>query len=208
MQTLLPTGNTNLDKLQPVVLCGGQSTRMGMDKGLIKPRDITWVQQSVELLSAITAPVLISVNPQQVSNYKTAIPSGQLIADDPLLIIAGPLHGILSIHLQFPDLDLLVLACDMPMMNQEVLSLLTAQYQHHREFEAFVFRNAEETEPLCAIYTAIGLAKIYGQFKAGGLHKHSMKNMISKLDTCFIAVPPHLAFSFRNINAHSELNGL
>src|SRR6478609_4900993 len=99
-----------------VVLCGGQSMRMGTDKGLIKQDSITWSELACNKLASLQLPVVLSVNKQQYRAYAAIHQSTLLIQDDDALDIGGPLKGILSVHLQAAEKDLMVLACDMPDM--------------------------------------------------------------------------------------------
>jgi molybdenum cofactor guanylyltransferase len=54
----------------------------------------------------------------------------------------------------------MVLACDLPNMNQSVLEKLQEEHLKNSDSDAFVFKFAEQVEPLCGIYTSKGLAKI------------------------------------------------
>ena len=44
-----------------IILCGGQSLRMGSDKGLLKLQSITWTQNAINKMTALNIPVTISV---------------------------------------------------------------------------------------------------------------------------------------------------
>jgi molybdopterin-guanine dinucleotide biosynthesis protein A len=107
-----------------VVLCGGQSVRMGNDKGLISSEGITWAQAAVSKLSAFEIPVCVSVNEQQYASYAETFSNNSLITDNPALQLHGPLAGVLSAHLEYPLQNIFVLACDMPLMDVNVLSRL------------------------------------------------------------------------------------
>ena len=50
-----------------IILCGGRSSRMGTDKGLLKLEETTWVQSAAEKMKQLNLPVYISVNQDQVS---------------------------------------------------------------------------------------------------------------------------------------------
>ena len=191
-----------------VILCGGKSTRMGSDKGLMRLHAGTWAQTAVEKMGSLGIPVVLSVNINQYADYSPVFSIEQLVKDDASLQVNGPLYGVLSVHLKYPEEDLLVLACDMPLMEESVLIQLKSAYQQNQSYDAFIFTNEGEPEPLCAIYRANGLAQILQMLRAGQLTKHSMKFTIEHMDTFSIPLLNNQKQFFRNFNAHAELNGL
>lgn len=201
-----------------VILCGGQSNRMGSDKGLLKAplpqqggylnQANTWAQTAVDKLAEFQLPVVISVNKNQYTDYATIFSAQQLITDNDSLQLKGPLAGLLSVHLQHPSEDLLLLACDMPLMETDLLKELLNVYQQYNTADAFVYTNDGEPEPLCGIYKAIGLKHILQLYQSNQLPKHSMKYMLEHVNTHFIPLTDDKKKCFRNFNAHAELNGL
>lgn len=190
------------------ILCGGQSSRMGKDKGLLKLEAKTWTQTAMDKMALLSLPVVVSVNATQYSDYATIFPSSQLVKDDDSLRLKGPLCGVLSIHLQHPTEDLFVLACDMPLLDPALLKELLNQYNGHPSYEAFVYTNENEPEPLCGIYKARGLSRILNLYRSGQLSRHSMKFMLEQISSFFVPLTADQKTSFRNFNAHAELNGL
>jgi molybdopterin-guanine dinucleotide biosynthesis protein A len=191
-----------------VILCGGQSTRMGSDKGLLKTENEIWAKVAFDKLTQLDIAVAVSINKNQLKEYGTFFSAAQLITDNELLQIKGPLAAVLSVHLQNPSEDLLVLACDMLLMEFAVIDELHKYYKQHNFFDAFVFTINNEPEPLCSIYTAKGLALIFKMYNNLQLLKHSMKFMLEQINVCKIAVADEKKICFRNFNAHAELNGL
>jgi molybdopterin-guanine dinucleotide biosynthesis protein A len=191
-----------------VVLCGGQSTRMGTDKGLLKLHANTWAQTAVDKLGELKFPIVISVNKNQLNDYASIFSLQQLITDNDSLKLHGPLSGVLSVHLKYPSEDLVLLACDMPLMETELIKELLNQYQQLPAYDAFVFTNDGEPEPLCGIYKSNGLAHILQLYQTNQLSKHSMKYMLEHISTHSIPLPDDKKKAFRNFNAHAELNGL
>jgi molybdenum cofactor guanylyltransferase len=191
-----------------IVLCGGKSTRMGTDKGLLKSETGTWVQSAVDKLESLSLPVKISVNKEQYADYATVFPADKLITDEPSLQLRGPLYGVLSIYLHHPADDLFILACDMPLMEPFLLEGLLQSYQSNPQYDAYIYTNDGEPEPLCGIYRATGLAEILEMYHAQQLSKHSMKFMLDHLNAFTIPIPDEHKKFFRNFNAHAELNGL
>lgn len=191
-----------------IILCGGQSSRMGSDKGLLKLEANTWAQTAIDKMAALNIPIKISVNSKQYPDYESVFPAIDLITDDTTLALKGPLLGVLSSHLKFPHEDLFILACDMPLLEPSILNILYTVYQQEPSFTAFVFTNEGEPEPLCGIYKSKGLSIILDMLVSGQLSKHSMKFMLEHLDTITIPATDEQKKFFRNFNAHAELNGL
>jgi molybdenum cofactor guanylyltransferase len=191
-----------------IVLCGGQSLRMGSDKGMLKAEAGTWAQTAADKMSALNIPVKISVSQQQLPEYAAIFSADKLVSDDASLSVKGPLLGLLSCHLFFPDEDLFVLACDMPLMDTSILFQLYKKYKEQPAADVYLFTNDNEREPLCSIYTAEGLAAVISLMKLGRLTKHSMKFILDHLTVTSIAADHNQKKYFRNFNAHAELNGL
>jgi molybdopterin-guanine dinucleotide biosynthesis protein A len=193
--------------MKGVVLCGGQSIRMGTDKGLLKLQAGTWAQTAVDKMAGLPLPVVLSVNEEQYNSYSTVFTIEQLVKDNETINVRGPLRGVLSVHAQYPDADLFVLACDMPLMETAVLKQLFRYYEMQTA-DAFVYTNDGVYEPLCGIYTAKGLSHIRGLQKTNQLLKHSMKYMLEHVNTFSIPLATDQKKYFRNFNAHAELKGL
>ncbi|MEO5681034.1 MAG: molybdenum cofactor guanylyltransferase [Chitinophagaceae bacterium] len=190
-----------------VILCGGQSTRMGTDKGMLKLQAGTWAQTAVDKMAALPLPVMLSVNEEQYDAYSAVFKSDLLVKDNETIDVKGPLRGVLSVHAQDPAANLFILACDMPLMEASVLKQLL-NFCENQDGDAFVFTNDGAYEPLCGIYTARALARILHLQKTKQLAKYSMKYVLEQLTTISIALNEDQKKYFRNFNAHAELNGL
>lgn len=190
-----------------VVLCGGQSTRMGADKGLMQYKSLTLAELVISKLAATIEQVVLSVNEQQYVSYEKKFPELVIVKDDMALAVYGPLKGILSVHLQYPAVDLLVLACDMLSMHTDVLKYLI-NTSSVKEEDAFVFQTNKYIEPLCAIYTAKGLTKIYQLYNQGQLKKNSMHSILESIQTCYLPVNQEWNNYFNNYNSPADLRVL
>lgn len=130
--------------LYGLVLAGGQSTRMGREKALLRYEEKPQWQNAKELLIDQCAEVYLSVNAEQ-----TAFKQEKTICDQ--FDAIGPLGGILSAMHTHPQKAWLVIACDMPFLSAQTLSTLIKN--RSPQAQATVFLNAEnQLEPLCAIY--------------------------------------------------------
>jgi molybdenum cofactor guanylyltransferase len=187
-----------------VILCGGSSSRMGEDKGLLLFNNKTWAQLAQEKLTLLQLQTVLSVGLNQFKEYNSIFPAEQLVVDDEGLDIAGPLRGLLSVHKLFLNEDLLVLACDMPQMNQVVVDKLREEYFRNSDCEAIVYKFAEQIEPLCGIYTQKGIAKISEAYSSKNLAKHSMMYVLEQLQTMYVTAPENWKPYFKNFNSPTD----
>ena len=158
-----------------IILCGGQSSRMGFDKGLITQQAITWAQIAISKMEKLDLTVQLSVSIQQSEQYYGLFKNNHLIEDNESLNLKGPLCGILSAHIKNPDEALFVLACDMPLMETFILKDLL-KYFRSEIGDAHIYTNDGFNEPLCGIYTANGLRKDYFiTLRQGCLKKRACK---------------------------------
>ena len=179
---------------------------MGTDKGLLLAENESWVQNAYSKLSSLVAEVVISINPSQLQEYASQFQAGQLLADNAGLSVKGPLHGLLSAHLQFPREDLFVLACDMVAMDNKVLEHLLDAYRNHPGKDCYVFKNDNGYQPLAGIYTAPLLSNILQQIEHGQLHKFSMKHVLDIADTHVLTVPETWNKYFVNYNYKEDID--
>jgi molybdopterin-guanine dinucleotide biosynthesis protein A len=187
-----------------VVLCGGSSTRMGTDKGLLKDEEQTWAELAARKLTALQLPVVISVNQQQRQLYEQIFFPEQLIVDSDSFSAKAPLFGLLSVHLQFSKEDLFVLACDIKNMTTDLMQQLLDEYKQETH-EAYVYQTGETPQPLCGIYTASGLCRIYDLLRKGKLKRFSMMYALEVLNTKYIPVKDTGLAFFNNYNSPEEL---
>ncbi|MFW0718354.1 molybdenum cofactor guanylyltransferase [Pedobacter sp. N23S346] len=185
-----------------MVFCGGKSTRMGTDKGLIPVMEENWASLACKKLSALGIPVKVSINSGQEKDYLKFFNKEQLLPDNLSLSIAGPLLGLLSTHVQYPTENIFVLACDLPLMSTSLLSRLQSAEEKVPDADAIVYVNAGNMEPLCAIYKAKGLIKIMNELKAEKLTRHSMKHILSLLKVHRLEIPEGEEKAFTNFNVH------
>ncbi len=189
-----------------LILCGGQSTRMGRDKALLKTvSDITWVQTAVNKFITLKFPVLISISQEQFDNYSDLFSTSELVLDDNLLLLKGPLLGLLSTHLQYPDEDLFVLACDMPLMEPPILKELHLRYLSNPGADAHLFTNRNEPEPLCGIYNSKALKHLISLYHQQLLPRHSLKFALEQIDPSLYPTTEAQQCFFYNINTPADL---
>lgn len=191
--------------LMGVVLCGGQSARMGSDKGLLITQNEPWVRLAQNKLGQLGISAVVSIREEQKKAYSDWVLTEEMVLD--LGEIKGPLAGLLSVHTQFAENDLLVIACDLLDMKMEVLEKLADVYQQKAgEHDFIVFHKNGEYEPLVGIYTAEGLGKIASLLSVGQLEKHSMKHVLEIGNTFALDIPKEWENAFKNYNEKVEIH--
>lgn len=188
-----------------LVLCGGQSTRMGSDKGMMRHKTNLWAQIAIDKLERLNMKALLSVNASQIRIYREHFSEKQLIEDNLNIPAKGPLLGILTAHLLFPKEDLMIFACDMLGMETEILRKLIERQEEQPEYDAYLFVNKSQREPLSTILTSNALNKIYGMVLKGQENINSLKFALNRLNVC---ESHEESKYFSNFNAHEDLNGL
>ncbi len=134
--------------LYGLVLAGGRSRRMGTDKALLMHDGRTQLETTVELLEPVTERQFVSTRPDQVDDEeRSRFPQVVDRYED-----IGPVAGILSAMDEYPDVDWLVVACDLPNLDALTLGQLVAKRSRTRPFTAFQSSSDGLPEPLCAIY--------------------------------------------------------
>lgn len=104
-----------------LVLAGGKSQRMGEDKGAMVYHQKTQREHVADLLLPHCEKVFVSCRPDQAAQIESEQPY-PILADTFLGL--GPLGAILTAFRHNPDAAWLVAACDLPLLNSDVLSQL------------------------------------------------------------------------------------
>ncbi|WP_295119792.1 molybdenum cofactor guanylyltransferase [uncultured Chitinophaga sp.] len=185
--------------MRGIVLCGGSSSRMGSDKGLLLHNGIPWAQHAGEKLITLGIPVSYAINKEQESSYAAQRITPTFI-DNNTLDIGGPLRGIFTAHLLFPKDDLFILACDLRDMHTDILRNLLTSHQQ----DVTVYTGEMFDEPLCGIYTHTALSTLCNLYHQGKLLKHSMQYALRLLDVQRLAIPAEWVPGFRNYNSLSQ----
>jgi len=135
--------------LQGLVLAGGHSTRMGRDKALLDYHGMEQLDYCTQLLSTLGVNVWVSCRPDQ--EQETSRRRYPLLQDR--FLEMGPAGGILTaLSSDAGDgQSWLVLACDLPAVNADVLASLLAARNPFRFATAFCDSDGLP-EPLCAIW--------------------------------------------------------
>lgn len=195
--------------LTGIVLCGGQSSRMKHDKGLIVTHKLSWAEAARQKLLVHCSEAYISINKKQAEKYREIFRPAVLVPDDEEgnSPYQGPLLGLLSIHKKYPQHDLLLLACDMAGMQQAPLQLLVNAYCENEGYDGYAFICEDVFEPMCAIYTTSVLQRLSSLPEKDKVH-HSLQKMLQQSHSFTLRLVPSLRPSFKNYNEQKDLSTL
>lgn len=138
-----------------IILAGGQSTRMGQDKALIIVQGVPLLRQVCEVAMKCSSEVYV-VTPW-AERYQNVLPSNCRVIQEVLLPgqtqSHGPLVGFAQGLAQIETDWVLLLACDLPQLQVEVLqSWATPLKTVPPNAIAFLSRQSKGWEPLCGFY--------------------------------------------------------
>jgi molybdopterin-guanine dinucleotide biosynthesis protein A len=151
--------------LYGLVLAGGRSRRMGHDKALLERDGRSQLAHAMTLLARHVERVFVSARADQEGEPERARYEQIVDRYDDL----GPLAGILSAMDEYPGADWLVVACDLPNINDNTIEHLLETRSNAHPFTAYVSSHDGLPEPLCAIWRA-GSDAIVRRFADEGLH--------------------------------------
>lgn len=182
------------------IQAGGQSSRMGRDKALVKLDGRPLIEHVIERSRGLGEDLLITTNHPERLEYLDV----RLVGDR--FPGAGALHGLATALRAAEGEDVLLLACDAPFANRRLLEHIIAQRQRG---DVIIPRHDGRYEPLQALYSRSRcLPAVEGALRSG------KKRMISYFSS--VRVYPIGAdiirrldptgVSFFNINTEDDLH--
>jgi molybdopterin-guanine dinucleotide biosynthesis protein A len=204
--------------LNGLILSGGESKRMGRDKGGLtycRPENTSLALDQrahlFHLLSPFCSKVYISCRKEQDSLIREDLPRIYDTAQ-----IQGPAAGLFSayrsayrsIHktdLQPPeDIAWFVVACDMPLIDQQVIETLIQRRNLEKSATAYIHSQSKIIEPLIAIWEPSALKQLESDVLLGQL---SPRKTLEKLECELVCPTLNLKNDaiFTNINSPHDL---
>lgn len=170
---------------------------MGRDKALVEVDGRTMLERSIELLRPHAREVLVIADPA-----KYAPPHATVIPDDSPG--KGPLGGLVTALYRARYVRLLVLACDLPAINDRLLVRLKMELD--RGFDAVVPQHDGMIEPLAAAYHRHAIEPLEDCVKKDVL---KMSDALARVRTSALDIVPGEdgwpTDLFRNLNTPDDL---
>lgn len=153
--------NSN-EKLYGLVLTGGQSSRMGIDKSTIEYHGMPQGDYLFSLLKEVCDDVFLSIHSKHAA---LPLKDAKTILDKNIYL--GPFNGLYSAYVKHPVVAWLVIACDMPFLNLDALMCLKHNRNRNKPVTAYCKKSTGFPEPLCAIWESISFQKAETFFTKG-----------------------------------------
>jgi molybdopterin-guanine dinucleotide biosynthesis protein A len=176
-----------------LVLSGGKSTRMGKDKGMIVYHGKPQREYLFDLLQKCCKEVYTSC----LADHKVSENFNPLIDQ---YTFESPINGILTAFKNFPDKAWLVVAVDMPNVNDKVLDALLINRNQNKIATCFYNPDTKLPEPLLTLWEPAAYTLLLGFVKQGKVSPRDFLNM----NVVNVIQPPDESI-FLNINNPREL---
>jgi len=188
------SGPAGTPPLHGLVLAGGAGSRIGRDKGELDYHGLPQARWAFDLVARLCERTYVSVRPEQarLGVYSTL----PLIEDRSSY---GPAAGLLAAWAVAPDAAWLLLAADMPLIDQAILETLVRGRDAHSL--ATAYRHPDGLfEPLCAIWEPAARASL--QAEAGDAGRVSLRRILETSRVAQLAMSD--AGRFRSVNTPAD----
>ena len=157
-----------------IVLAGGQSKRMGRDKAFLPFKNKTFLRNILERLDEFCSRFLIVVN-KEFSLYEDQVKDlkSNVVFIKDINPYDGPLNGIVSAFSYLKSEKVLIVTCDTPVINTNLLKDLSKQLTG---YDAVIPEIDGKIQPLNTFYTRNAVEK------AVDLYNHGKKSLMAWLD--------------------------
>lgn len=168
---------------------------MQRDKATLAYHGRTQLEWAVSFLEPHVQRVFVSVRPDQVKD-PTRARFDQIVDTHENL---GPIAGIMAAQAKYPNVAWLVLACDLPFLDDGTLETLIAARQPQRLATAYRSSHDVLPEPLCAIYEPASREPLLAHVASG---KNCPRKFLINSDVHLLDEPnPH---ALDNVNTPDE----
>jgi molybdopterin-guanine dinucleotide biosynthesis protein A len=187
-----------------IILSGGESRRFGEPKAFATFNGISFWEHSLNGLKQVTDTQIIVSHPSLLDRFKE-ITNLPIILDDKRVRGNGPMAGVFSAMEHVRAEWYVVLSCDIPSINEDVITILLSFRKE--PFEAIIPVVDGRVQPLVGIYHY----SIYQQMKELLLSgNYRVMSLLNKVNTLFLSevdlkIDPQV---FQNINDPEAFNHL
>lgn len=176
-----------------LILAGGQSSRMGEDKGLMLLNGKPMISYLIETTTKICASVKIISNNSEYKKFDLPVYSDIYPGNGPL----GGLHsGLKHVDTEYN----LVLSCDVPFVHEGVLEYLIESSKGH---DATIAVKDGKVHPLIAVYRKTVLPELKKCLVEKELKLQKFLDRLKKVR--YLEMDDYDSNNFRNLNSKEDV---
>lgn len=187
-----------MNTINGLILAGGESSRMGSDKGLMDFHGLPQREHLQRLLSTYCSKVFLSCKPSQ------DIP----VSLNPLpdqFEIKSPLNGVLTALTSDHRSAWLVVPVDMPMIGEKHIEYLLSNRDETRMATCFYDSDGEKPEPLFAIWEPKALEAVQEFCNEG---RRSVRDFLMTHDVLVLECPfPEMHLNVNSVEEYRNFKG-
>jgi molybdenum cofactor guanylyltransferase len=180
-----------------IILAGGKSSRMGIEKGLQELCGKPLIIYAIEALSGLCSSILISSSSDAYKSFDYHVVSDEFPG-------IGPMGGIYSAMRQSKTEKNIVLSCDLPFVTTELLSYVLQNAQDYQV--AIPWLGNQHYEPLCGFYRLSVLDQMSSFIQKGN---YKLPDLFEKITINRLVINKELNFfqeyQFLNVNSKDDL---
>lgn len=179
------------------ILCGGKSSRMNTEKGLVEFQGKTFLQWILDAVTPLTSDItLVTKNAAYVSYGLPIIPD---VVED-----QGPVGGIYTALVDSSSRYNLILSCDIPKITTELLTSLI-QFAIGTDKDVCILSDGKHDYPLIGCYQK-SLLPVF----QNAIEQHHLKLclLVDSLRNQKLVITSKDKAAIRNINTQAELLSL
>lgn len=185
-------------ELTIVILAGGQSSRMGTDKGLLALNNSSFGERLISMATNLTSKVIISVGKHNQEEYKNT--AAKLVLDD--VDEKGPMGGIVSVISKLETNWFLVISVDTPLIAEEMIAEL---WNNKSGYDAVVFGMGKRIHPLVGLYNRCTKPLWENAFTSNEL---KVTTLVNQFKLKVIEADRETSVNLKNINTPKEYQEL
>ena len=184
------------------ILAGGKSRRMGQDKAFVKIDGVFMIEKVLDVITPLVSQTVIIANePEAYQRFSLPV-----YAD--IIVGMGPLSGLYTAFEKTGAEKILLVACDMPHINSDIVRYLI-EYDEWEEEALIPFVGGRE-QGLLALYKRSAIEKVAGDISQKAIQFDQFRKVISKrliAEEELEKIEPSLK-TFDNINSQEDIGRL
>lgn len=204
--------NTLHGTMSAIILAGGKSRRMGSDKAFLLHMGRPFVSIVAQEMSKISNEIIVTIGKKDRREFESILRDYHTLIINDEYDLGTPLSGMLTAFNHATNQYAAVVACDLPLVKSEVISLLYDRACNHSgavpkwpENRKLGVRDDESRiEPLCAVYNVSRALEAsweaYEKGTVGCRHMVSLLADVRYVDVTELEVLDEALDSLTNIN--------